>query len=118
MTYQSNYGQYCPLAMSSEFLCQRWTMLILRELLLGSNTFNDISRGVPRMSRTLLSSGLKEMVAIGIISRNKKNNGHVEYSFTEAGKALEPVIMAMAHWGQKWLEVEPSIEKIDVSLLM
>ena len=119
MNTKGSYGQYCPLAMSSEFLCQRWTMLILRELFFGSNTFNDISRGVPRMSRTLLSNRLKELVHIGVIQRHEKSAvGHIEYNFTKAGEALKPVVFSMAQWGQEWLQSEPSVEKVDVSLLM
>ena len=119
MNIKGSYGQYCPLAMSAEFLCQRWTMLILRELFFGSNSFNDISRGVPRMSRTLLSNRLKDLVEIGVITRQEKSaGGHIEYNFTEAGQALKPVVFGMAEWGQEWLEVEPSVDKVDVSLLM
>lgn len=114
-----SYGQYCPLAMSAEFLCNRWTLLVFREMLFGSTNFNDISRGVPRMSRTLLSSRLKELVNIGLVSRReKRSTGHVDYVLTEAGKALEPVVFSMASWGQEWLETEPSIEHIDVGFLM
>ena len=113
------YGQYCPLAMSSEFLGNRWTMLILRELLFGSTGFNDISRGVPRMSRTLLSNRLKELVERGIILRQKKQaGGQIHYSLTEAGLALRPVVFSMAHWGQEWLDIKPSIENVDVGFLM
>lgn len=119
MNFKGSYGQYCPLAMSAEFLCQRWTMLILREIIFGSNTFNDIARGVPRMSRTLLSNRLKELIQIGILSRHeKRSGGHIEYNFTEAGHALKPVVFSMAEWGQEWLQTEPSVDKVDVSLLM
>lgn len=113
------YGQYCPLAMSAEFLCNRWTLLLFRELLFGSTNFNDLSRGVPRMSRTLLSNRLKELCAIGLITRHeKRSTGHVDYLLTPAGKALEPVVFSMALWGQEWLEIEPSVENVDVNFLM
>ncbi len=113
------FGQYCPLAMSAEFLCQRWTMLILREVFFGSHTFNDIARGVPRMSRTLLSNRLKELVEIGILKRNEKRvSGQVKYDFTKAGNALEPIVMSMANWGQEWLQIEPSIKNVDIDFLM
>lgn len=119
MNSKSQYGQYCPLAMSSEFLGNRWTMLILRELLFGSTGFNDISRGVPRMSRSLLSNRLKELAKRGIILRQKKQGrGQIHYKLTEAGFALGPVVLSMAHWGQEWLDIEPSIENVDVSFLM
>jgi DNA-binding HxlR family transcriptional regulator len=111
----SSYGEYCPLAMSAQFLCNRWTLLVFREMLFGSTNFNDISRGVPRMSRTLLSKRLKELVYIGLISRNeKKATGQVDYQLTESGKALEGVVFSMATWGQEWLETEPALENLDV----
>ena len=119
MNSKSQYGQYCPLAMSSEFLCNRWTMLVLRELLFGSTGFNDISRGVPRMSRTLLSNRLKDLIERGIVYRQKKQvGGQIHYKLTEAGLALGPVVFTMAHWGQEWLDIEPSIENVDVGFLM
>ena len=114
-----SYGQYCPLAMSSEFLCNRWTLLVLRELLLGSTSFNDIGRGVPRMSRTLLSSRLKELVEIGILAKQKsRKNTSSHYELTESGQALGPVVMSLAGWGQQWLEVEPSLKNFDTDVLM
>ena len=118
MSNPVQYGQYCPLAMSAEFLCTRWTMLVLRELLFGSTSFNDISRGVPRMSRTLLSNRLKELVEIKILVREENAGRQIHYRLTEAGKALGPVVMSMAGWGQEWLKIEPSIEDVDVGLLM
>lgn len=118
MSSKSQYGQYCPLAMASEFLCNRWTVLVLRELLFGSTGFNDISRGVPRMSRTLLSSRLKELSDRGVVTRQTKAGGQIHYKLTEAGHALGPVVMGLAHWGQEWLEIEPSLKDIDVGFLM
>lgn len=115
----SSYGQYCPLAMSAEILCNRWTLLVFRELLFGSTNFNDISRGVPRMSRTLLSNRLKELVSTGLVVRHeKRSSGQVDYLLTDAGKALETVVFSMAQWGQEWLEIEPSVENVDVNFLM
>ncbi|MCX7554824.1 helix-turn-helix domain-containing protein [Marinicella sp. S1101] len=114
-----SYGQYCPLAMASEILCNRWTVLVLRELLFGSSTFNDISRGVPRMSRTLLSKRLKELVQIGVITKQSNLKGNqINYQLTEAGEALEPVIIGMAGWGQEWLQTAPSLEDLDPRFLM
>ena len=114
-----SYGQYCPLAMASEILCNRWTILVLRELLFGSTTFNDISRGVPRMSRTLLSKRLKELVHIGVIDKKTNLKGNqINYQLTEAGKALEPVVIGMAGWGQQWLQTMPSLDDLDPRFLM
>jgi DNA-binding HxlR family transcriptional regulator len=114
-----SYGQYCPLAMASEFLCNRWTLLVLRELLFGSINFNDISRGVPRMSRSLLSKRLKELIVLGVISKKTNLKGNqINYTLTEAGQALEPVVLAMAGWGQEWLQTSPSLKSLDTRFLM
>ncbi len=114
-----SYGQYCPLAMASEILCNRWTVLVLRELMFGSTTFNDISRGVPRMSRTLLSKRLKELVQIAVIKKTSNLKGNqISYQLTEAGQALEPVIIGMAGWGQEWLQTAPSLDDLDPRFLM
>jgi len=115
----TSYGQYCPLAMATEFLCNRWTLLVLREFLFGSTSFNDISRGVPRMSRSLLSKRLKELVVLGIIEKKSNFKGsQVNYTLTEAGQALEPVIITMAGWGQEWLQTSPSLDSLDTRFLM
>ncbi len=114
----TNYGQFCPLAMATEFLCTRWTFLVLRELIFGSTSFNDISRGVPRMSRTLLSKRLKELADIGVISKAKGEGEQSLYRLTPAGEALRPVIFGVADWSQEWLRAEPSLENIDADLLM
>jgi DNA-binding HxlR family transcriptional regulator len=111
------YSQYCPLAMTAGILCNRWTVLVLRELLRGSTTFNQISRGVPRMSRTLLSERLRELVDVGIL-RQETDPGHIGYTLTPGGEALRPVLRAMAEWGQEWLRVEPSLQNLDVRFLM
>lgn len=105
--------------MASEILCNRWTILVLREMLFGSTTFNDISRGVPRMSRTLLSKRLKELVQIAIIKKTSNLKGNqISYHLTDAGQALEPVIIGMAGWGQKWLQTAHSLEDLDPRFLM
>lgn len=119
MAKASGYGQYCPLAMSAELLCNRWTMLLIRELLDGSTAFNEIARGVPLMSRTLLSNRLKELEAAGLITRSTRSSGSkVTYRLSKAGQALGPVVRAMAEWGQSWIDVEPSLERLDVDFLM
>jgi DNA-binding HxlR family transcriptional regulator len=113
------YGQYCPLAMASELLCNRWTMLVIRELLDGSATFNDIGRGVPMMSRTLLSQRLQELEAAGVIVRRAARRGvRGSYHLTTAGQALGAVVKSIACWGQEWIDVEPSVQQIDVRFLM
>jgi DNA-binding HxlR family transcriptional regulator len=106
--------------MAAEILCTRWTMVLLRELIAGSTRFNDIQRGVPRMSRTLLSRRLKELEAAGIVERHllESEHGIHEYRLTPAGKDLLPVIEAMGVWGQKWVESQLSLKNLDPSLLM
>ena len=115
----SRYGQYCPLAMASELLCNRWTMLLVRELLDGSTTFNDIARGVPMMSRNLLSRRLKELEAAGIVSRIAAGQGLAGAThLTPAGEALGAIVRSMAGWGQEWIDIESSVETIDARFLM
>ncbi|QPC93586.1 helix-turn-helix domain-containing protein [Mesorhizobium sp. INR15] len=117
---QAGYKQFCPLSMAAELLCTRWTMVLLRELVAGSTRFNDLRRGVPKMSPTLLSQRLKDLEAGGIVERVeiKSEPGVFEYRLTEAGKDLRPVIEAMGFWGQKWVEARLSLKNLDPSLLM
>lgn len=116
---QKTYGQYCPLAMSAEILCNRWTLLILREMLDGSTGFNEISRGVPLISRTLLSNRLKELSSVGLVRRRVVGQAkRAQYQLTEAGHALGPVVKSVAEWGQAWIDVEPSLNDIDTDFLM
>src|SRR4051794_14381140 len=98
---QGSYRQFCPVAMAAEILCTRWTMVLVRELIAGSTRFNDLRRGVPRMSPALLSQRLKELEAAGVITRIASANdpGVSEYRLTPAGRALEPVVMALGQWG-------------------
>ncbi len=117
---QAGYKQFCPLAMAAELLCTRWTMVLLRELVAGTTRFNDLRRGVPKMSPTLLSQRLKELEAAGIVERKpvKSEKGLFEYRMTEAGKDLRGVVEAMGFWGQKWVEAKRSLKNLDPSLLM
>ena len=99
------YKQFCPVAMASEVLCNRWTMVLLRELLAGSTRFNDLRRGVPRMSPALLSQPLKELTATRIIETLTLPGGanRTEYRLTEAGCDLKAVVEAVGIWGQRWI---------------
>lgn len=110
----SGYGQFCPVAKASEILAKRWTPLIVRELISGSIGFNEIHRGVPLMSRPLLSQRLRELIAEGVISHHATG----VYQLTEAGEALEPVIRAMGLWGQRWVESETNGPDWDAGVLM
>jgi DNA-binding HxlR family transcriptional regulator len=113
------YGQFCPVAMASEVICARWTPLILRELLCGSTRFNDLRRGVPRMSPTLLSKRLKELEQAGVIETKATGQaGIVEYHLTQAGQELRPIVMSLGIWGQRWVETQLSLKNLDPSLLM
>jgi DNA-binding HxlR family transcriptional regulator len=117
---QPGYKQFCPLAMAAEVLCTRWTMVLMRELIAGSTRFNDLRRGVPKMSPTLLSQRLKELEAAGIVQRipAPSERGVYEYHLTKSGKDLRDVVIAMGMWGQKWVESSLSLKNLDPSLLM
>ncbi|BCH25388.1 HxlR family transcriptional regulator [Mesorhizobium sp. L-8-3] len=110
------YGQFCPVSMASEILCSRWTTLVIRELLSGTTRFNDLRRGVPRMSPALLSKRLKELEKAGVIE--KKNGGAAEYRLTAAGEDLRGIIMGLGFWGTRWVESQLSLRNLDPSLLM
>ncbi len=97
------YGQYCPLALAAEILSQRWTLLVLREIILGARRFNDIQRGVPRMSPSLLSLRLKSLRKAGIVERPQGDRNTNGYLLTEAGAELAPLITGLGAWGKRWL---------------
>lgn len=116
---QGSYGQFCPVAMAAEIVCSRWTALVLRELLCGTTRFNDLRRGVPLMSPSLLSKRLKELEAAGVIATVPTGQaGAVEYRLTEAGEDLRPVVMSLGFWGQRWVDSSLSLKNLDPSLLM
>lgn len=117
---QGSYKQFCPVAMAAEILCTRWTIVLLRECIAGSTRFNDLRRGVPRMSPALLSQRLKELEAANVLSRTPSPDepGIFEYQLTAAGLELKPLVEAFGVWGQRWVESELSLQHLDVSLLM
>lgn len=117
---QAGYKQFCPLAMAAEILCTRWTMVLLRELIAGSTRFNDLRRGVPKMSPSLLSKRLKELEDGGIVERRPvaREPGVWEYHLTPAGRDLRAVVESVGFWGQKWVESKLSLQNLDPSLLM
>jgi DNA-binding HxlR family transcriptional regulator len=115
---RGGYGQFCPVSMASEILCTRWTTLVIREMLCGSTRFNDLRRGVPRMSPALLSRRLKELQAAGIVVAAPNPQGVVEYRLSPAGEDLREVITSMGFWGQRWVESQISLKNLDPSLLM
>ncbi|SHJ99248.1 transcriptional regulator, HxlR family [Roseomonas rosea] len=112
------YGQFCPVAMASEILCSRWTVLVLRELLCGTTRFNELRRGVPRMSPALLSKRLKELERAGVILGVPNEKGVTEYRLSPAGEDLRPIVLGMGFWGHRWVESHLSLRNLDPSLLM
>ncbi|RFP88068.1 transcriptional regulator [Rhodobacteraceae bacterium 63075] len=116
----ASYKQFCPVAMAAEVLCTRWTVVLLRELIAGSSRFNELRRGVPRMSPALLSKRLGELQDAGVVARERLAEAPEidAYRLTQAGRDLQPVIEAIGMWGQKWVETEPSLENLDPELLM
>jgi len=117
---EGSYHQFCPVAMASEILGSRWTLNVVRELVCGSTRFNDLRRGVPRMSPALLSKRLKELEQQGIVRRvpSAREPDVMEYHLTSAGAELAPIIEAIGVWGHRWTETKPQLEKLDVGLLM
>lgn len=103
MSETRSYGQFCPVALAAEVLAERWTPLLIRELLLGSFRFNDLQRGVPRMSSALLARRLKELEFAGVIERRRNLRGGWDYRLTAAGRELFPVVEMMGLWAQRWL---------------
>lgn len=118
MEDRGSYGQFCPVAMAAELICSRWTVLVLREMLAGSTRFNELRRGVPRMSPALLSKRLKELEAAGIIGGTPNAKGVTEYRLTPAGEELRHVVFGMGVWGQRWIESQVSLKNLDPTLLM
>ncbi|MGB7457037.1 MAG: helix-turn-helix domain-containing protein, partial [Pseudolabrys sp.] len=100
--------------MAAEIVCSKWTPLLLRELLSGSTRFNDLRRGLPRMSPTLLSKRLQELEEAGVIAASPIG----EYRLTSAGEDLRNVIMSLGVWGQRWIESSLTLKNLDPSLLM
>jgi DNA-binding HxlR family transcriptional regulator len=116
----SSYNQFCPVAMAAEVLGTRWTLVLLRELVAGSTRFNDLRRGLPRMSPALLSKRLKDLELAGVVTRSPVigEPDVYEYRLTQAGRDLKPVIEAVGVWGQRWIQTEVSLENLDPNLLM
>ncbi len=118
MVNSASYGQFCPVSMAAEVFCARWTALVLRELLAGTTRFNDLRRGLPRISPSLLSKRLKELETAGVIRTASSQKGVTQYLLTEAGEDLRPLVMGLGLWGQHWVETNLSLKNLDPSLLM
>lgn len=115
----AGYGQFCPVAQASEVLAERWTPLVIRELVDGATRFNEIQHGVPLMSATLLSKRLRGLERAGIIERHEHpGRAGAEYRLTQAGDELAPLIEMMAVWSERWLRRPVSLEDADPRYLM
>jgi DNA-binding HxlR family transcriptional regulator len=115
-----SYNQFCPVSMAAEAICSRWTILVLRELALGSTRFNELRRGLPGMSPALLSKRLKDLEAAGIVVHIAAGHesGVLEYRLTEAGNELRAIIEAIGIWGHRWVTTEATLKNLDANLLM
>ncbi|SEL60201.1 winged helix-turn-helix transcriptional regulator [Rhodococcus maanshanensis] len=112
----SAYGQFCPVAKAMELLDERWTMLVVRELLSGSTHFNDLRRGNPKMSPALLSKRLRTLERAGVVRRTVED-GRSSYTLTPCGEELGGVVEALGAWGVRWIG-ELGEEDLDPHLLM
>lgn len=114
-----SYGQYCPVARAVEILGDKWTLLIVRDLVHGVQHFNGLARGLPRLSRGLLSQRLRALQEAGILEPHPPRSGlRHEYRLTPAGQQLRPVIDALLEWGASWALSEPEASELDPVLLM
>jgi len=111
------YGQFCPLAQATQLLCERWTLLVVRELIAGSTRFNELQKGVPLMSPTLLSARLKHLIEVGVITR-EGSKGNYSYNLTSAGWELCPIVELLGAWGHRWAKTNLNKQDLDASLLM
>lgn len=115
----SQYGQFCPVAKVTELLGEKWMLLILRELLLGSSRYNEFQRALSRISPTLLTKRLKQLESAGIILRKKQQGRKgYEYLLTPVGRELSPIVVHMATWGMRWARGQLDEDELDVEFLM
>jgi DNA-binding HxlR family transcriptional regulator len=115
----SGYGQFCPVAKATEIIGEKWTLLVLRELLLGTTRFNDFQRALSRMSPTLLAKRLRRLEECGIVIRKKLSGQRgYEYRLTAAGKELSSLVEILAVWGMRWARGQLTDEELDVEFLM
>jgi DNA-binding HxlR family transcriptional regulator len=113
MTSPKSYGQYCPISRSLAMLGERWSLLIVRDLLLGTTRFNDLARSMPGLSRSLLAKRLRQLEQAGVVERLGSR-----YLLTEAGQALEPVVRALSAWGAEWTFGDPEPDELDAAVLV
>jgi DNA-binding HxlR family transcriptional regulator len=119
MVRARGYGQFCPVAKAAEIFAERWTPLVLRELLSGSRRFGELQRGLPRISRSLLSQRLRQLEEAGLVHKQRDANGsHGQYILTDAGQELRPVVEALGQWGHRWVSHDLDRDDLDPGLLM
>lgn len=111
------YGEFCPVSLAAEVFARRWTPVIIRELLAGSTRFNDLRRGIPNITATVLSRRLDELAVAGIVERSEGDGG-TRYLLTPAGQELRTVVEALGVWGRRWLPTEYREEHLDPRLLV
>jgi DNA-binding HxlR family transcriptional regulator len=113
------YGQFCPVAKTAEILGEKWTLLIVRELLLGATRFSQLQRGMSKISPTVLNKRLATLQEHGLIVRKRVPEQKIyEYQLTECGRELFPLVVKMAEWGMRWARSTMRDEELDVELLM
>ena len=113
------YGQYCPVARAAEILADRWTVLIIRELLADINQFNELERGLPGMSRTLLTERLRRLERTGVLERRAASRGKpTQYRLTDAGRDLQRVVDLFGEWGARWAFGDPRPNELDPIILL
>ncbi|WP_405496263.1 winged helix-turn-helix transcriptional regulator [Nocardia sp. NBC_00511] len=105
------YGEFCPIAKAMDVLDERWTLLVIRELLLGSRHFNDLRRGNPKMSPALLSRRLRSLEKAGLVDRAVDDGGRTSYTLTQAGQELSTVVHALGVWSTRWI---PELGEVDL----
>jgi len=111
------YGQFCPVAKGAEVFAERWTPLLLRELLCGSVHFNELHRGLPLMSRTVLSERLRMLEQVGVLRRGLGPRGP-EYHLTQAGREFAPLVRQLGEWGQRWFRSKFNNDELDAGVLL
>ena len=113
------YCQFCPVAKAAEILCEKWVILVLRELMMGSTRFGQLRSGLPKISPSILSRRLKTLEEQSIILRTKKTNSNgYEYHLTESGEELRPIVLGFGSWGHKWAKNKISNEDLDAGFLL
>jgi DNA-binding HxlR family transcriptional regulator len=109
----AGYGQYCPISRALDLLGERWSLLIVRDMLVGTTRFNDLARGLPGLSRSLLTKRLRQFERAGLIERVRG-----QYLLTEAGRGLEPIVFGLGTWGARWTFGDPDPHELDAELLV